>query len=140
MTAKDKKAVIEMMRVFYASDAVFTNGSEEIFSNDVDACINGSPYAEGYTFTDGENYLGYAMLAKSYSTEFGKNCIWVEDLYIVPAARSRGIGREFFKFVREKYSDCVLRLEVEKENVRAIALYEKCGYTALPYFEMVNLK
>ncbi len=87
-------------------------------------------------FKDGNKYSGYAMLAKSFSTEFGKNCIWIEDLYIVPSARSRGIGRAFFDFVRKKYPDCVLRLEVEKENVRAIALYEKCGYKTLPYSEM----
>lgn len=106
----------------------------------MDACASGSPYAEGYVFKDDEKYLGYGMLAKSFSTEFGKNCVWVEDLYIVPEARSRGIGRKFFALVREKYKDCVLRLEVEKENVRAIALYEKCGYTPLPYIEMINLK
>lgn len=140
MTADDKDAVMEMMRTFYASDAVSTNGSDEIFSNDVDACVGSSPYAEGYVFKDGENYLGYGMLAKSYSTEFGKNCIWIEDLYIVPSARSKGIGRAFFAFVREKYRGCALRLEVEKENVRAIALYEKCGYETLPYSEMINLK
>ena len=119
-----------------SSNAVFTNGSDEIFSNDVDACVGASPYAEGYVFKDGNKYSGYAMLAKSFSTEFGKNCIWIEDLYVLPSARSRGIGRAFFEFVRKKYPDCVLRLEVEKENVRAIALYEKCGYKTLPYSEM----
>lgn len=37
MTEKDKNAVIGMMRVFYSSDAVLTNGSEEIFENDFNA-------------------------------------------------------------------------------------------------------
>ena len=30
MTPKDKNSVLEMMRVFYASPAVFTNGSDDI--------------------------------------------------------------------------------------------------------------
>ena len=34
MTIKDKASVIEMMRTFYASPAVLSNGSEEIFCND----------------------------------------------------------------------------------------------------------
>ena len=136
MTENDRNAVTGMMKTFYSSDAVFTNGSDKIFSNDVDACVGASPYAEGYVFKDGNKYSGYAMLAKSFSTEFGKNCIWIEDLYVLPSARSRGIGRAFFEFVRKKYPDCVLRLEVEKENTRAVALYEKCGYKALPYSEM----
>ena len=32
MTAGDKQAVIEMMRVFYTSPAVFSNGSKYIFT------------------------------------------------------------------------------------------------------------
>lgn len=140
MTEKDRDAVIEFMRVFYASDAVATNGSEEIFKNDFNACTGPSPYAEGFVFKDGEAYLGYAMLAKSYSTEFGKNCVWIEDLYISPEARSKGIGRAFFAFVREKFKNEALRLEVEKENERAISLYKRCGYEQMPYMEMINLK
>ena len=37
MSAKDKNSVLEMMRVFYASPAVLSNGSEEIFAADIDA-------------------------------------------------------------------------------------------------------
>lgn len=36
MTAGDKQAVIEMMRVFYTSPAVFSNGSENIFLQDIE--------------------------------------------------------------------------------------------------------
>ena len=47
-------------------------------------------------FKDGNKYSGYAMLAKSFSTEFGKNCIWIEDLYVLPSARSRGHRQSVF--------------------------------------------
>ena len=39
MTAGDKQAVIEMMRVFYTSPAVFSNGSENIFLNSSSSCL-----------------------------------------------------------------------------------------------------
>lgn len=81
MTAQDAPAVLEMMRVFYASPAVLSNGSEEIFQNDVAECVSGSPYLEGYVFEENGQLQGYAMVAKSFSTEFGKRCIWIEDLY-----------------------------------------------------------
>ena len=79
MTAEDKENVLEMMRVFYASPAVLSNGSEEIFLNDIENCVNESPYLEGYIFEDAGEIQGYAMVAKSYSTEFGKPCMWIED-------------------------------------------------------------
>lgn len=136
MQQRDKPAVLEMMRIFYASPAVFTNGSEDIFKRDIDACIGDSPYLEGYVFEHTDDLCGYAMVAKSFSTEFGKPCIWIEDLYMKEGFRGVGIGGAFFDFIAQKYKDCIFRLEVEEENERAIRLYRKCGFTVLPYMEM----
>ena len=136
MTPQDKNAVFEMMRNFYSSPAVYTNGSDEIFLNDIENCINDNPYLEGYIFEDANCIKGYAIIAKSYSTEFGKPCIWIEDLYIKEEYRGLGIGKAFLDFITEKYSGCIFRLEVEEENERAIKLYEKCGFSVLPYMEM----
>ena len=100
------------MRTFYASDAVSTNGSDDIFRADVEACISKSPYAEGYIFVDGEALIGYAMLAKSFSTEFGKPCVWIEDLYFVPDHRGRGNAGKFFEHIFAKYPRAIFRLEL----------------------------
>ena len=136
MTERDRVAVVEMMGVFYASDAVHTNGSYEIFFADVDACISDSPYAAGYVFEIGTETIGYAMLAKSFSTEFGKPCIWIEDLYFEKEHRGKGYGKKFFEFLDKEYKNVIFRLEVEKENFSAVALYEKCGFEYMPYSEM----
>ena len=72
MSGEDRDAVLSMMREFYASDAVFTNGSEEIFEKDIECCISGSPYVEGYVFTKENETVGYSMIAKSYSRNSGK--------------------------------------------------------------------
>lgn len=136
MNVEDKHIVIEMMKVFYTSPAVLSNGSEKIFENDVENCINDSPYLEGYVFENFEEIQGYAMIAKSFSTEFGKPCIWIEDLYIKEEYRRMGIGSEFFEYIQEKYLNCIFRLEVEEENEKAIRVYKKCGFEVLPYMEM----
>ncbi len=136
MEISDKKQVIDMMREFYLSPALLTNGSEEIFNANVDNCIGNSKYLEGYVFCDGDTIFGYAMIAKSFSTEFGKHCIWIEDLYIKEQYRKKGIGSSFFKFIEEKYEGYLFRLEVEKGNEKAINTYKKAGFTELPYLEM----
>ena len=136
MTAKDKDSVRNMMQVFYASPAVLSNGSEEIFINDIENCINDSPYLEGYIIENSKETLGYAMIAKSFSTEFGKPCIWIEDLYIKEPYRHKGLGKSFFDFITNRYTDCIFRLEAEPENRNAISLYEKCGFVCLPYTEL----
>ncbi len=138
--AKDKSAVMEMMRVFYSSDAVSTNGSFEIFENDVELCIKGDAYVEGYVFEESGILQGYAMLAKSYSTEFGKHCVWVEDIYIKPEFRGKGLAKSFFDLLDEKYPDYVIRLEVEDYNHRAVKVYKSAGFEILPYAEMIKLR
>lgn len=136
ITADDESAVLALMREFYSSPAVFTNGSEKIFLADIKACLSDSPYIEGYVFTAEKTVKGYAMLAKSFSTEFGKPCIWVEDLYISPECRNSGLGSAFFRLIEEKYPDSIFRLEVEEENEGAVRLYRRNGFTVLPYTEM----
>lgn len=140
MFYEDKPYVIEMMQTFYTSEAVFTNGSEVIFSNDVDACINNTnPYVDGFIFENDDGEIaGYAMIAISFSTEFGKKCIWIEDIYIKSQFRSMGLGSMFFEKLFSLYNDVVYRLEVEEENTTAVSLYKKCGFQILPYMEMIK--
>ena len=76
------------------------------------------------------------MVAKSFSTEFGKPCIWIEDIYIKESCRGQGLGTQFLNFIEAKYPDAIFRLEVEEENERAVRVYRKCGYEFLPYQEM----
>ena len=40
MKFEDKVEVISMMKTFYSSEAVFTNGSDEIFEADFNTCID----------------------------------------------------------------------------------------------------
>ena len=138
MKEQDKNEVIEMMTVFYASEAVSTNGSREIFESDFNNCINSCPYLEGYVFEENNNICGYAMVAKSFSTEFGKPCIWIEDLYIKEEYRHKKLGSLFFDFLKENYKDTIQRLEVDKHNVFAIKAYKKNNFEEVDYLQFVR--
>ncbi len=135
MTNGDKAEITAMMKVFYSSPAVHTNGSSEIFCADFDACVGNSPYLEGFVIEDSE-IQGYTMVARSFSTEFGKPCIWIEDIYIKEKFRGMGLGKMLLDFILSNYQNCIFRLEAEEENERAVALYKKCGFNVLPYLEM----
>ncbi len=138
MLKEDRKEVLAMMRVFYASPAVLSNGSEEIFSNDFENCIGNCPYLEGYIFEDKTSITGYAMIAKSFSTEFGKPCVWIEDIYIKPQFRGTGLGGQFLNYIEEKYEGHVFRLEAEEENENAVHVYRKHGIDVVPYLQMIK--
>jgi len=77
-------------------------------------------------------------LAKSYSTEFGGECIWIEDIFIEKEWRGRGYGSKFIEYVKKIYPNKSLGLEVEKENVNALNFYKHFGFKELPYLELVS--
>lgn len=138
MSRDDKEEVLSMMKTFYSSDAVYTNGSEVIFNSDIDNCINNNPYLEGFIFENNNKIMGYSMIAKSFSTEFGKLCIWLEDLYLKPEYRGNGIIPKFITYIKKQNPESILRLEVENENTHAVHVYKKSEFKTLPYVEMVK--
>ena len=137
MTEADRTCVRKMMREFYASPALLTNGSEEIFRADIAACTGPSPFAEGFILLHDGETAGYSMVAHSYSTEYGKPCVWIEDIYVLPAHRGCGLATLLIDRLKAAYPDAILRLEAEEENGRAIAVYKRNGFRRLPYYEMI---
>lgn len=136
MQLEDKKEILAMMEEFYSSNAVATNGSNEIFETDFENCINDYQYLEGFVFYQNEKILGYAMIAKSFSTEFAKRCIYLEDLFIKKEFRGQGIITEFLRYLENIYVNSIFKLEVDKCNIEAIEVYKKRGFIPLSYIEM----
>ena len=138
MRRDDSATVVDMMRQFYTSPAVITDGSEKIFAANVDNCLSGKTCAAGYVFFDGDKIIGYGITARSYSTEFGVECIWIEDIYVAAEYRGRGVGSKFIRCVQARHPDKLLRLEAEADNDKALAFYKRLGFKALPYLELIN--
>ena len=139
MNPKDADEVFKMMREFYDSPAVFHTSSDSVLKKDIEDCIGENPFVEGFVFEEQGELLGYAMTAPSYTTEYGGVCIWVEDLFIKPDHRHKGLGSLFFSYLEQQYPHAVrFKLEVEQENKHAIDAYLKKGYDFSPYFEMTK--
>lgn len=134
----DSEIVIGMMRKFYSSPAVITDGSEKIFAANVENCLGGSPYVDGFVFVAGEKIIGYGITARSYSTEFGGECVWIEDIFVESEYRGRGVGSEFIRHVKKLYPDKILRLEAEADNIKTVELYKRFGFKELPYLELIR--
>jgi GNAT superfamily N-acetyltransferase len=74
---------------------------------------------------------GYAVLAFGYSLEYRGLDAFVDDLYVVPARRGRGLGRAALEAVEAAARELgvrALHLEVERENASAGALYRDRGF------------
>ena len=139
LTMCDKETYLRMAREFYATDAVLIHIGEEHFLSTFDELMRSDEYAICYIFElDGET-VGYSLLAKTYSQEAGGLVLWIEEIYVSPEFRGRGIGKEFFAFLLENKPRDVkrLRLEVERENEGAVKLYRSFGFDFLGYDQMI---
>jgi ribosomal protein S18 acetylase RimI-like enzyme len=82
---------------------------------------------------DDDAIAGYAILASFWSNELGGEICVVDELYVKPASRGRGLAtwlvRELMARNTAWFKDAVaVELEVTPANVRARALYERLGF------------
>ncbi|MDP6349238.1 MAG: GNAT family N-acetyltransferase [Chloroflexota bacterium] len=78
--------------------------------------------------------VGFALFFQTFSTFLARPGIYLEDLFVKPAHRGRGIGRALFERVaREAHARRCGRLEwsVLDWNEPAIRFYESLGAVAL---------
>jgi ribosomal protein S18 acetylase RimI-like enzyme len=79
----------------------------------------------------GEETQGYLLITLGYSIEYGGRDGFIDDLYLKPQARGRGLGRKFVNFAlaeAEKLGISTLHLEVEAGNDAALDLYRRSGF------------
>ena len=79
---------------------------------------------------DGERIVGYALFFFTYSTFLARPSLYLEDLFVHPGARGRGIGERFMRaLAKEAVARGCGRFEwtVLDWNNHAIAFYERQG-------------
>ncbi len=134
---EDADYVLAMMLDFYMSPAVIHKPDIETLKRNIEACLSEDQPVIGYVFLVDDTIVGYSMVAKSFSTEYGVPCIWIEDLYIKPKYRHRGIGQTYVQFITNEYpvDKYRVRLEVEINNESAKRFYDNAGMTDILYLQ-----
>ena len=135
---KDKPLYLAMAKRFYSSAAVYRDVPEKHFFDTFEELMRSDKYAEGYLIEYENQPAGYALLAKTFSQEAGGMVLWIEELFILPQYRRRGLGHEFFGYLKNNLPRTVkrVRLEVEADNRGAVSLYRRMGFEDLPYSQM----
>ena len=80
---------------------------------------------------DDDSLVGYIILALGFSFEFHGHDAFIDELYIAPAHRRRGYGRQAMAFVEQKAREMgvnAIHLEVDHGNDPALELYRRSGY------------
>ncbi|HKO66733.1 MAG TPA: GNAT family N-acetyltransferase [Burkholderiaceae bacterium] len=100
------------------------------------------PVIEAVIAWDRDDALGFALYFHNYSTFLARRGLYLEDLFVVPEARGRGIGKALIRH-------CA-RIAVERQcgrfewavldwNKPAIDFYQSIGATILPEWQLCRL-
>lgn len=94
----------------------------------------GGPRVSALVAESDGRVVGIAVYFVSFSTWTGRHGIYLEDLYVTPAERRRGVGRALLaRLAAEAVANGWSRLEwsVLDWNTPAIEFYRACGAQAL---------
>jgi ribosomal protein S18 acetylase RimI-like enzyme len=124
----DLPRLLELMRDYHAHDGLEFN--VEKATRAVGNMLETSR-GQVWLILEAETVIGYVALVWSYSLEYGGLAAEVDELYLKPEARGRGVGRavmkRFFEFCRAE-NVMLLRLETEPDNEAARGFYETLGF------------
>ncbi len=140
ITERDRQDYLAMAGEFYSSSAVIKSVPQGNLIATFNECLSSKVYAECFIFRRGGKVAGYGLIAKTFSQEAGGLVIWFEEVYVKEEYRGRGFGGKFFEYVFKLYPAARYRLEVERQNERAVKLYEKLGFEFFEYDQMIKEK
>jgi GNAT superfamily N-acetyltransferase len=78
--------------------------------------------------------VGVAYVAAILSMEHAGPAAWLEELYVTPAWRQRGVGSALLAAVMERARTAgmvAVDLEIDADHNRALSLYERLGFSHL---------
>ena len=104
--------------------------------------FNERPVIEAVIAWDAEKALGFALYFHNYSTFLARRGLYLEDLFVVPEARGRGIGKALIRHcARVAVQRRCGRFEwaVLDWNQPAIDFYQSIGATILPEWQLCRL-
>lgn len=126
----DAECVLAMMRDFYAEDRIVFEPAR--VQAGVDALLAEPARGEILLWQDaGGNVLGYGVLCVCFSLEWGGAFGLIDELYLRPCARGRGLGRRALDTLLRRAAAQGLgtvRLEVNHHNAAAKRMYLAAGF------------
>jgi GNAT superfamily N-acetyltransferase len=140
-TAADVPTILELIKGLAAYERL----AHEVVATEADlqaALFGARPFAEVILAKDGDEPVGFALFFHNYSTFLGRPGLYLEDLFVRPDRRGRGIGRQLLA--------ALARLAVERGcgrlewsvldwNAPAIGFYERMGARLLHEWRICRL-
>ncbi|MEL7092669.1 MAG: GNAT family N-acetyltransferase [Pseudomonadota bacterium] len=127
--------VLPLVAAFHAEEGL--DRSDEARAAAVLPLLDGTPHGALYLIGPVRAPVGYVALGFGWSIEFGGIDGFIDELYIRPPVRGRGLASEVLQALPAALATAgvtALHLEVSADNAAAARLYERAGFASrAPY-------
>lgn len=103
--------------------------------------LEGSPHGAAYLIGPPRAPIGYIIISFGWSVEFGGLDGFVDELFIRPGVRGRGIASEVLTALPGALGSAglkALHLEVAHENDAARRIYKRAGFAARSDYHLMT--
>lgn len=122
-------AILPMMQAYYAEDGYAFDPERSRAA--LLGLLADARLGEAWLAVEDERALGYVVVCLGWSLEHRGRDAFIDELFVVPEARRRGLGRRLMALAIERCRALgvrALHLEVERANTKAQALYRDLGF------------
>lgn len=128
---EDLDRLVPLVAAFHAEEGI--SQDETTRRNALLPLLEGSPLGAIYIIGPTRAPVGYIVLTFGWTVEFGGMDAFVDEFFIRPAVRGRGMGSETLLTLSRMLGQAgvrALHLEVDHENETAKRLYARTGFKA----------
>ncbi|MEO0748435.1 MAG: GNAT family N-acetyltransferase [Pseudomonadota bacterium] len=123
--------LVKLVADFHAEDGITQSDAEREAA--IMPLLEGSPHGAIYLAGPSKAPVGYVVLTFGWSLEMGGMDGFVDEIYIRPGVRGRGIGTEILTSLPAQLAGFGLKavhLEVDRDKPDVQRLYQKMGFEA----------
>ncbi len=131
----DDLAVLDGLVADFHGELNISTGAETRHAALSTLC-QGTPHGVAYLIGPKRAPLGYMVISFGFSVELGGIDALLDEFYLRPAVRGRGMGGDALRGLTRALGDhgiCAMHLEVDQSQQSLCEYYGKLGFAPRPY-------
>ncbi|WP_146589079.1 GNAT family N-acetyltransferase [Puniceibacterium confluentis] len=130
-SAEDAPKLLPLVAALHLDQGFSTDAAHQ--ERAVMPLLQGSPHGAIWLIGPRRAPVGYIVVSFGWSVEYGGMDAIVDELYVRPAVRGRGMAGEAINALGQALKQSTIKalhLEVDNSNEGALRLYQRCGFKA----------
>lgn len=136
---EDLPRLLPMVAAYHAEEGI--QSDEAHLTAALTPLLEGTPLGVAYLIGPRRSPVGYIVISFGYSVELGGIDGVIDEFWIRPPVRGRGMGMDVLLGLvpaLAQHGLCGLSLEVDRENTRAQRLYTRAGFRLRDKFSLMT--